>query len=115
MRELFQLYPMMHSHIVYVWKRSSQALYVGMSKVGLSRPLGRHDVINKKEPVKPEDILEVWYFGSIREATKFEKRQIKELQPKYNKIFDGTRQRIKFTTRYPVSYRRHYWPKPYRR
>ena len=73
------------SPLVYVWRRGKQTLYVGMSKVGLSRPLGKHPVINEAESVRPEDILGTWYFETAEEAYSFEKRLIDQLRPKYNK------------------------------
>ena len=43
--------------IVYVWTRGEEVLYVGMSFVGLQRPIGSHE---KLREFQPGDLLTIW-------------------------------------------------------
>lgn len=70
---------------VYAWKRGATYLYIGLGVKGLSRPFGRHEVLNKLEHFRLEDVVEIWRFEKPKDAAEFEKHLIRELQPKYNK------------------------------
>jgi hypothetical protein len=69
------------SAIVYVWKRKDIYLYVGMSKVGLSRPFGNHHIINKLDTIQPDDTFEIYY---TEHPLALEEYLIKIHKPKLN-------------------------------
>lgn len=70
---------------VYIWKRSTQYLYVGVSVKLLAR-LGNHNVINKVEPVLTQDSIHFLFFSTYQEAADYESYLIKTKAPKYNRI-----------------------------
>jgi len=69
--------------LVYIWKRSTQYLYVGTSDKFLAR-LGNHNVINKIEPVLPQDSIQVIGFATHEAAVDYESYLIQKKNPKYN-------------------------------
>jgi hypothetical protein len=69
----------MHRPLVYLWRRGTQALYVGMSWQGLVRPLApSHE---KLRDFQLGDELHVWYNSAPLEL---EAELIHRLQPLYN-------------------------------
>jgi predicted GIY-YIG superfamily endonuclease len=71
--------------IVYIWKRSTQYLYVGSTAKFLAR-IGTHNVINVVEPVLPLDSIVYWHFDTYEEASQYENYLIVTRSPKYNKL-----------------------------
>src|SRR5258706_13948110 len=58
------------------------ALYVGMSKIGLSRPLSRNH--HKAELLQQAEMVEFMCCSSSAEAKRLETETIKKLSPVYN-------------------------------
>ena len=68
--------------LVYIWRSSrGVVLYVGMSKVGLKRVYGSHDIL---KDVRPEDSIEIYY---TPEPLKLEQYFIKLYKPLYNSTY----------------------------
>jgi hypothetical protein len=68
--------------ILYAWTRGGAPLYIGMSSIGLLRPLSRaHDVV---WALREGDQLWVWRMGSREEARHQERRAIRRLAPRFN-------------------------------
>lgn len=76
----------MRSLCVYAWRRGDVYLYVGLSVLGLGRPLGCHNVIAQTEPIQPCDTLDVWHFSRYPTAAAFEQQQIRNKRPIYNSM-----------------------------
>jgi hypothetical protein len=68
---------------VYVWRRDGVALYVGMSRHGLGRPLGRHEYLRN---LLPTDQLEVFFYPGMTSAelNRLESDLIDRLEPSLN-------------------------------
>jgi predicted GIY-YIG superfamily endonuclease len=70
---------------VYVWKRSTQYLYVGLTTKFLGR-LGHHNIINVVEPVLSQDSIFYKCFSTYQKAVAFEEHLIATKNPKYNTL-----------------------------
>lgn len=75
---------------VYVWyDRNEEVLYVGKSKNGITRPFGKHHVIDVKRKVDPGDRLDLYECGSEEEAVLLEASLILKLKPTFNTHRNG--------------------------
>lgn len=71
--------------LVYLALGRNDILYVGMSSVGLSRVFAQnHSVISNI--IKDITSIELYQTRTVEEAESLEKKLIKEMQPKYNKL-----------------------------
>jgi len=67
--------------LVYIWKSRGAVLYVGMSKVGLKRVFGPHDILSD---VKEADIIEIYRTPNPLELERY---FIKLYKPLYNSSY----------------------------
>ena len=74
--------------VIYRWRRGRQTLYIGLSSVALNR-VGRHSVINRLEPVQPDDRIDFYIVGEQdwAAANNREQELIREYRPRYNKAY----------------------------
>jgi hypothetical protein len=69
--------------IVYAWIRNGTVLYIGMSRRGLSRAIGQHEVLTIFQET---DQLLVWSCASDDDAIAKERAMILAVKPVYNNI-----------------------------
>jgi hypothetical protein len=70
----------LRSPIVYVWARGEEVLYVGMSVVGVARPVGKHE---RLVDFQPGDMLWIWRCDN---PAVLETMLIRELRPRLNAV-----------------------------
>ena len=70
--------------MVYVWRRGSAALYVGLGTRGLARPLGTHHALTE-DAVLPTDKVDVYVCSTPLEAMDLEMELIHALKPTLNR------------------------------
>lgn len=68
---------------IYAWRRRKQWLYIGRSRVGLSRILGAHH-INIVQRFRKGDRLVTWHCTGEAELANLEMALIRRYRPKYN-------------------------------
>jgi len=74
--------------LVYAWVRGGEALYVGMSTVGLGRPLSRtHEQLHA---FLKTDSLRIWPCADAKVAAALERRLIRRLHPPFNRAGNGS-------------------------
>lgn len=70
--------------VVYIWMRGEECLYIGASRLGISRALSiKHHVIGVKDHIQSTDTMHL-YHVSEREINKLELELINMLRPRYN-------------------------------
>lgn len=70
-------------YLVYGWRRGTFYLYIGRSSSGKERFLYGHHVVDKVEPIRNTDFIDVWYCEKY-ELEGLELKLIKHYQPTYN-------------------------------
>ena len=105
---------------VYAWRRGEEWLYVGATKEWCRRFYSAASVIGSREPIRPEDTLDVWCVDSKVEAHQLEMQLIEAHKPKHNVNLTGERRMLlQFSDNPPDKFTclrcRHEWePKHFR-
>lgn len=79
-----QYYETFNAKCCYGWWRRGKYLYIGQTKVGLSRISKQHHIINKIVPVEPDDEFHFWYCMGEQDLSEMEREMIKEHTPMFN-------------------------------
>lgn len=74
--------PLAHSPVVYAWYRGEECLYVGMSSVGIGRPLDAHHHAARFR--MHADRILVWECNDKGAAISLERELIETLRPSCN-------------------------------
>ena len=71
---------------VYVWRRGTNILYVGMTAKSVLHRLCTHDTVDIVEPFQQDDAIEVHLCDSITDARELEGFLLVRHYPKYNSV-----------------------------
>ena len=71
---------------VYVWRRGSNILYVGMSIKSVLHRISTHDTVDVVEPLQQDDAVEVHFCDSATDARELEGFLLVKHSPKYNSV-----------------------------
>jgi len=62
------------TNLVYVWKREGVNLYIGVSRIGFTRPFGKsHHIINKLDQIRDTDTFDFYFFDEFDRAAALER------------------------------------------
>jgi hypothetical protein len=76
---------------IYAWFRGNECLYVGKSSNGIVRPMGKHQVIGRKDSIQLTDTLYL-HFPETQtndELQTIETEYIAVLKPKYHRMLQS--------------------------